>query len=96
MNPNISGSGNPARAFRSRSRRIAFNAWVAILAAVFGVAFFGVISLVLAWFQEVEGVAGPVTELGYGVLVGIIQTTGLLMQLRGPERKIAGSSRPSS
>lgn len=37
-----------------------------------------------------EGVAGPVTDLGYGVLVGIIQTTGLLVQLRGPERKIAG------
>jgi hypothetical protein len=51
---------------------------------------FGLTSLVLAWFQEVEGVAGPVTELGYGVLFGIIQTTGLLMQLRGPERKIAG------
>lgn len=70
--------------------RIAFKAWAAILSTVFGVAFFGLTSLVLAWFQEVEGVAGPVTDLGYGVLVGIILTTGLLVQLRGPERKIAG------
>jgi hypothetical protein len=90
VNANSSGSGNPARAFRSRSRRIAFRAWAAILVAVFDVAFFGVPSLVLAWFQEVEGVAGPVTDLGYGVLVGIILTTGLLVQLRGPERRIAG------
>jgi hypothetical protein len=71
-------------------RRIAFNAWAAILVAVFGVAFFGLTSLVLAWFEEVEGVAGPVTDLGYGVLLGVILTTGLLVQLRSPERKIAG------
>ena len=74
----------------SGRRRIAFRAWAAILTAVFGVAFFGLTSLVLAWFEEVEGVAGPVTDLGYGILFGIILTTGLLVQLRGPERKIAG------
>lgn len=74
-----------------RGRRgIAFKAWAAILVAVFGVAFFGLTSLVLAWFQELEGVAGPVTDLGYGVLFGIILTGGLLVQLRDPERKIAG------
>jgi len=59
-------------------RRIAFKAWAAILVAVFGVAFFGLTSLVLAWFEEVEGVAGPVTDLGYGVLVGVILTTAVL------------------
>jgi hypothetical protein len=75
---------------RSRFRGIAFNTWAAILVAVYGVGVFGLTSLVLAWFEDVEGVAGPVTDLGYGVLVGIIQTTGLLVQLRGPERKIAG------
>jgi hypothetical protein len=74
----------------SRFRQVAFNSWAAILVAVFGVVFFGLTSLVIAWFQEVEGVAGPVTDLGYGVLYGIILTTGLLVQLRGPERKIAG------
>jgi hypothetical protein len=74
----------------TKRRRIAFNAWAAILVAIFGVALFGLTSLVLAWFQEVEGVAGPVTDLGYGVLVGIVLTTGLLVQLRSPERKLAG------
>lgn len=75
---------------RSRLRIIAFKAWVAILVAVFGVAFFGLTSVALAWFQEVEGVAGPVTDLGYGVLFGIILTGGLLVQFRSAERKIAG------
>lgn len=87
MNPSTSST---SRAARSRGRRIAFNAWAAILVAVFGVAFFGLTSLVIAWFQEVEGVAGPVTDLGYGVLFGIILTIGLLVQLRSPERRIAG------
>jgi hypothetical protein len=90
VTPHTSRSANPARTSGSRFRRIAFNAWAAILVAGYGVAFFGYTSLVLAWFEDVEGVAGPVTDLGYGVLVGIIQTTGLLVQLRGPERKIAG------
>jgi len=90
VTPDTSESVKPARASGSRFRRIAFNAWAAILVAGYGVAFFGYTSLVLAWFEDVEGVAGPVTDLGYGVLVGIIQTTGLLVQLRGPERKIAG------
>jgi hypothetical protein len=71
-------------------RRIAFRTWAAILAVTFGIVFFGLTSLVLAWFQEVEGVAGPVTDLGYGVLFGIILTTGVLVQLRCADRKIAG------
>jgi hypothetical protein len=57
---------------------------------VFGLGFFGLTSLVLGWFQAVHGVAGPVTELGYGALVGIILTIGLLVQLRAPDEKIAG------
>lgn len=51
---------------------------------------FGLITLGLGWFESVEGVAGPVTDLGYGALVGIILTMGLLVQLRAPEEKIAG------
>jgi len=89
VNLYASRSANAARASRSRSWRIAFNVWTAILVAVFGVAFFGLTSVVIAWFEDVEGVAGPVTDLGYGVLFGIILTTGLLVQLRLPERKIA-------
>jgi hypothetical protein len=71
-------------------RRVAFTAWAAILVVLFGVMFFGLTSLAIAWFQDLEGVAGPVTELGYGALVGIILTVGVASQLRAPARKIAG------
>ena len=75
---------------------IAFKAWAAVLVAVFGVAFFGLTSLVLAWFQEVEGVAGPVTDLGYGVLLGIIPTAGLPSSSAVPNGRSQESSRPSA
>jgi hypothetical protein len=64
VSPYPSRSANPARASGSRFWRIAFNVWAAILVAVYGVGFFGLTSLVLAWFEDVEGVAGPVTDLG--------------------------------
>ena len=62
----------------SSIRRTAFTIWLVVLVVVFGLGFFGLTSLVIGWFAAVEGVAGPVTDLGYGVLVGIILTTGLL------------------
>lgn len=71
-------------------RRVAFRIWALALVLVFGVGTFGLTSLVIAWFEDLEGVAGPVTELGYGALIGIILTMGLLLQLRAPERRIAG------
>lgn len=73
-----------------RTRRTAFSACVVILVAVYGVGFFGLIALAIGWFGDLEGVAGPVTELGYGALIGILLTVGLVQQLRAPERKIAG------
>jgi uncharacterized membrane protein (DUF485 family) len=75
---------------RWTARRVAFTTWTTILVIVFGVMFFGLTSLALAWFQTLEGVAGPVTELGYGVLVGVILTVGVASQLRAAEHKIAG------
>ena len=75
---------------RVKRRRIAFRAWAAVLVVVFGIGSFGLTTLFIGWFESVEGVAGPVTDLGYGALVGIILTFGLLAQLRTPERKIAG------
>lgn len=81
---------NTSRRLARPSRRVAFTAWAVVLVGVFGVGLFGLTSLFLAWFQPLEGVAGPVTEVGYGALVGIILTLGLFVQLRAPERKIAG------
>jgi hypothetical protein len=45
---------------------------------------------VLGWFEAEDGPIIPVTDLGYGALVGIIITGGMLVQLRTPERRIAG------
>jgi hypothetical protein len=59
------------------------------LALAYGVGFFGFTTLGIGWFETREGVAGPVTDLGYGVLIGIILTGGVLAQLRTPERTIA-------
>lgn len=74
----------------SSSRRVAFRVWTVVLVLVIGVVFFGLTSLVIGWFTDLEGIAGPVTELGYGALYGVILTVGVLVQLRAPERKIAG------
>ncbi|MGH2691147.1 MAG: hypothetical protein ACRDHM_01440 [Actinomycetota bacterium] len=74
----------------SRARHIAFLAWVGVVTATVGIVFFGLTSLVLGWFEAENGRIIPVTDLGYGALVGIIITGGLLVQLRASERKIAG------
>jgi len=80
----------PPIASASRRRRQAFTLWAALLVVLFGFIFFGLTSLVIAWFGDLEGVAGPVTEVGYGALVGVILTVGIASQLRHPEDRIAG------
>ena len=72
------------------NRARVFRVWAALLVLGFGVGAFGLTTLVIGWFEEREGVAGPVTDLGYGALVGLIVTIGIATQLRAPERKIAG------
>lgn len=71
-------------------RQRAFAGWAAVLVILFGFVFFGLTSLAIGWFASVEGVAGPVTDLGYGALFGVILTLAVLVQLRAPERRIAG------
>lgn len=83
--------GESARDARiSSTRRIAFLAWVWFVSLMLGIAFFGATSLVLGWFEAADGRAIPVTDLGYGALVGILITGGILVQVRAPERRIAG------
>ena len=72
------------------TRARAFRAWAAVLVVAFGVGAFGLTTLVIGWFERREGVAGPVTDLGYGALVGLIVTMGIATQLRSPARRIAG------
>jgi hypothetical protein len=74
-----------------RHRRLAFNAWIGVVSATLGIGLFGLSALVLGWFEADDGSFIPVTDLGHGVLVGILMTVGLLVQLRAPERKIAAA-----
>ena len=72
------------------ARRIAFFTWAVILSVAFGIGFFGLTVLIIGWFEKSFGVSTPVSELSHGALAGIIITVGLLVQLRAPERRIAG------
>lgn len=74
-----------------RVRRIAFFIWAAVLSLAFGIGFFGLTVLIIGWLEQPFGVSTPVSELSHGALAGIIITIGLLVQLRAPERRIAGA-----
>jgi hypothetical protein len=88
--PPIRMGESPLKAPISGARRVAFRVWICLVTATLGIVFFGLTSLALGWFEADDGPAIPVTDLGYGALVGILITGGLLMQLRRPERRIAG------
>lgn len=74
-----------------RLRRVAFFVWTAILSLSLGITFVGVTVLTIGmWLVNENPYTTPVTDLGFFALGVIIIGTGFAVQLRAPERKIAG------
>jgi hypothetical protein len=75
----------------ARPRR-AFTLWVTILALLIGTLFVTTLALGLAmWLADPSyEETSPVVDLGFFALGGVIVGSGLVAQLRGPERHIAG------
>lgn len=76
---------------RGRVRRTAFFAWAAALSLLSGLTFTGVTALTIGlWLADRNPDTTPVTDLGFFALGAVIITTGFVVQLRAPERHIAG------
>lgn len=74
-----------------RVRRVAFFVWAAILSLLSGITFVGVTVLTIGlWLAGQNPYTNPVTDLGFFALGAVIITTGFVVQLRCPERKISG------
>jgi len=73
------------------TRRRAFFMWAAILSLVFGLLFIGVTALTIGmWVAHQDALTTPVSDLSFFALGAIIIGMGFAVQLRVPERKIAG------
>ena len=69
----------------------AFFIWAAILSMVFGLLFIGVTALTIGlWLAHQNALTTPVSDLSFFALGAIIVGIGFAVQLRAPERKIAG------
>jgi hypothetical protein len=69
----------------------AFFIWAAILSLVFGLLFIGVTTLTIGlWLANQNALTTPVSDLSFFALGAIIVGIGFAVQLRAPERKIAG------
>lgn len=69
----------------------AFFIWAAILSLVFGLLFIGVTTLTIGlWLANQNALTTPVSDLSFFALGAIIVGIGFAVQLRTPERKIAG------
>jgi hypothetical protein len=73
------------------TRHRAFFIWAAILSLVFGLLFIGVTALTIGmWLAHQNALTTPVSDLSFFALGAIITGMGFAVQLRTPERKIAG------
>ena len=80
----------PAAGAGSTRRRLFFM-WAAILSLVCGILFFGVTALTIGlWVAHQNALTTPVSDLSFFALGAIIIGMGFAVQLRNPERKIAG------
>ncbi len=69
----------------------AFFIWAAILSLVFALLFIGVTALTIGlWLANQNALTTPVSDLSFFALGAIIVGIGFAVQLRAPERKIAG------
>jgi len=74
-----------------RARRRAFFIWAAILSLVFGVLFIGTTALTIGlWVAHRNALTTPVSDLSFFSLGAIIIGMGFAVQLKAPERKLAG------
>ncbi len=73
------------------TRRRAFFMWAALLSLVCSILFFGVTALTIGlWVAHQNALTTPVSDLSFFALGAIIVGMGFVVQLRDPERKIAG------
>lgn len=73
------------------TRHRAFFIWAAFLSLVFGLLFIGVTALTIGlWLAHQNALTTPVSDLSFFALGAIIIGIGFAVQLRAPERKIAG------
>jgi hypothetical protein len=75
----------------SPRRRRAFVICTIVFGLAIGLGLFGLLSLVVGWFEGGDRLIHRVHDLGYGGLGGVILSVPLLIQARSPERRPAAS-----
>ena len=82
----VEGTQPPAPS--GNGKRIAFKVVSAVFALGAFLGLFG-IAVIFAWFDNDEGAIHRVHDMGFGVLFGVILTTGVLIQNWRPERRVS-------